>query len=127
VTDAAADLEQIRQLLARYCFAIDARDGPAWADLFTDDGVFHYALGEPLTGREALVGFVAMVPDDRHHLTMNEIIEIDGDEATVRAYALVTRGTPPIISAVGEYADALRRTSAGWKFATRVYTPHQNA
>jgi uncharacterized protein (TIGR02246 family) len=121
------DYEEIRRLLARYCFAIDARDATAWAGLFTDDGVFHYTLGEPITGTAALREFVALVPDDRHHLTMNEVIDIDGDTASVRAYALVTRETPPIISAVGTYEDALVRTDDGWRFARRVYTPDASA
>jgi uncharacterized protein (TIGR02246 family) len=124
VTDSAADLEEIRRLLARYCFAIDARDADAWAELFTEDGVFHYALGDALVGREALKSFVSVIPDDRHHLTMNEIIEIDGDDATVRAYAVVTKESPPVLSAVGDYADTLCRTADGWRFARRVYTPH---
>ncbi len=120
----AGDLEEIRKLLARYCFAIDARDAESWASLFADDGVFHYAPGEPITGREELRSFVSMIPDDRHHLTLNEIIEIDGDAATVKAYALVTKGTPPVISAVGDYDDTLTRTAEGWRFARRIYSPH---
>jgi uncharacterized protein (TIGR02246 family) len=118
------DLEAIRKLLARYCFAIDARDADAWTGLFTEDGVFHYNLGEPIAGKDALRQFLSMVPDDRHHLTMNEIIEVDGDTATVRAYALITKESPPVISAVGEYEDTLRRTSSGWRFASRIYSPH---
>jgi uncharacterized protein (TIGR02246 family) len=121
---AADDLEEIRKLLARYCFAIDARDAEVWAALFTADGVFHYAPGEPLSGHDALRAFVSMVPDDRHHLTMNEIIELHGDTATVKAYALVTRATPPVISAVGDCNDTLVRTPDGWRFARRVYSPH---
>jgi uncharacterized protein (TIGR02246 family) len=118
------DLEEIRKLLARYCFAIDARDAEAWADLFTDDGMFHYSLGEPLIGKDALREFISVVPNDRHHLTMNEIIDIDGDTATVRAYALVTKESPPVISAVGDYEDTLRRTADGWRFSSRIYSPH---
>jgi uncharacterized protein (TIGR02246 family) len=124
VTALSDDLEEVRTLLARYCFAIDARDADAWADLFTEDGRFHYSLGEPIVGTDALRQFIAMVSDDRHHLTMNEIIEVDGNVATVRAYALVTKESPPVISAVGHYEDALRRTSVGWRFASRVYSPH---
>jgi ketosteroid isomerase-like protein len=118
------DIEEIRKLLARYCFAIDSLNADGWADLFTEDGVFHYTLGEPLIGRDALRQFVSMVPGDRHHLTMNEIIEVDGDGATVRSYALVTKESPPVISAVGDYEDTLLRTPDGWRFARRVYRPH---
>jgi SnoaL-like domain len=55
---------------------------------------------------------------------MNEIIEVDADNATVRAYALVTKESPPVISAVGDYEDTLHRTSGGWRFQRRVYSPH---
>lgn len=120
----ADDHEEIRKLLARYCFAIDSRDAEAWADLFTEDGVFDYKMGEPLVGREALRHFVSTIPADRHHFTMNEIIEVDADNATVRAYALVTKESPPVISAVGDYEDTLHRTSGGWRFQRRVYSPH---
>jgi uncharacterized protein (TIGR02246 family) len=124
VTALFDDLEEIRNLLARYCFAIDTRDADAWADLFTEDGVFHYSVGEPISGKGALRNFISLVPDDRHHLTMNEIIEIDGDTATVRAYALVTKESPPVISAVGDYKDTISRTSDGWRFSSRIYSPH---
>jgi 3-phenylpropionate/cinnamic acid dioxygenase small subunit len=124
VTSLSDDLEEIRKLLARYCFAIDARDVDAWVGLFTEDGIFHYSLGDPLVGEDALRQFLSLVPDDRHHLTMNEIIEVDGDKARVRAYALVTKESPPVISAVGEYEDTLSRTPEGWRFSSRVYRPH---
>jgi uncharacterized protein (TIGR02246 family) len=120
----ADDLEEIRRLLARYCFAIDARDTDAWAELFTEDGIFHYALGDPIVGREALRAFIAMVPDDRHHLTMNQLIDVNGDVATAMSYALVTKESPPVISAVGDYADSFVRTSDGWRFTRRIYSPH---
>ena len=67
---------------------------------------------------------MSLIPHDRHHLTMNEIIEVQGDTATVRAYALVTKESPPVISAVGDYDDALTRSSDGWRFASRIYRPH---
>jgi ketosteroid isomerase-like protein len=94
----AEDVEEIRRLLARFCFAIDSQDADTWADLFSEDEVFHYALGEPLVGPDALRQFGSMVPGDRHHLTMNEIIEVDGDRASVRANAHIeiapTEGRP---------------------------------
>ena len=117
-----SDYEEIRALLARYCFAIDSRDGVAWAALFTEDGVFDFKMGEPVRGHEALRGFIASVPSDRCHLTANEIIEINGDRATVRAYALVTKESPPVISTVGAYEDQLVRTPEGWRFARRTFT-----
>ncbi len=120
----AEDLEEIRKLLARYCFAIDIKDAVGFSELFTDDGVFDFTLGPPVQGRDALRQFVKGIPDDRHHVTTNEIIELDGDRATVRAYALVTKESPPVISSLGEYEDTLSRTPEGWRFAHRTFTPH---
>jgi uncharacterized protein (TIGR02246 family) len=120
----AEDLEEIRKLLARYCFAIDEKDAVGFAELFTEDGVFDFKLGPPVQGREALRQFVSGIPDDRHHVTANEIIELDGDRATVRAYALVTKESPPVISTMGDYKDVLRRTPSGWRFAHRIFTSH---
>jgi uncharacterized protein (TIGR02246 family) len=124
VSTAAEDLEEIRKLLARYCFAIDAKDAAAFSELFTEDGVFDFKLAPPVQGREALRQFVGGIPDDRHHVTTNEIIELDGDRATVRAYALITMESPPVLSAMGEYEDVLHRTGEGWRFAHRTYTSH---
>ena len=124
VSTPAEDLEEIRKLLARYCFAIDAKDAAGFSALFTEDGVFDFKLGPTVQGREALHEFVQGVPDDRHHVTTNEIIELDGDRATVRAYALVTKESPPVLSAMGEYEDVLRRTPEGWRFAHRTFTRH---
>lgn len=65
----------------------------------------HYVPGDPMVGSTALRRFVSVIPDDRHHLTMDEDIDIDGDSATVPAYTM--GGTPPIISVVGTYHDSL--------------------
>jgi len=120
----AEDLEEIRKLLARYCFAVDERDADGWADLFTEDGVFNGILGEPLVGREALRQITSRVPEGVHHLTMNEVIEVQGDSATARAYVLVTTGSPPIIAGGGTYKDTLSRTADGWRFSHRIFRPH---
>jgi uncharacterized protein (TIGR02246 family) len=120
----AEDLEEIRKLLARYCFTLDERDADGWAALFTEDGSFHGTLGEPLIGREALRQITSRVPDGVRHLTMNEVIEVEGDTATARAYVLVTRESPPIVSGGGTYEDTLSRTADGWRFSRRTFRPH---
>lgn len=40
MTTLTNDIEEIRTLLAEYCFAIDSRDAERWAHLFTEDGIF---------------------------------------------------------------------------------------
>src|SRR5829696_10453996 len=95
----AADCEEIRQLLARYNFAIDLGDATGWAACFTDDGVFEcsgLADGHPLGGRfaggEALRSYAnthfAIAKGRARH--WNGSIQIDGggDRATMRCYML---------------------------------------
>ncbi len=40
-----SDKDEIRELLARYCFALDAENFEAMASLFTADGVWETAFG----------------------------------------------------------------------------------
>ncbi len=124
MTTRMEDLEEIRTLMARYCFAIDSKNAAAFADLFTEDGVFDLKFVPPIEGREALRAFVPSIPDGAHHFTANEIIELDGDQAVVRAYVLVVNEAPAGIGTVGEYDDVVSRTPDGWRFARRTFTAH---
>ena len=49
----AADRAEIRDLMARYLFAMDYHDADGYAECFTEDGVLDYAMGQ-LHGREAI-------------------------------------------------------------------------
>ena len=49
----AADRAEIRDLMARYLFAMDYHDADAYAGCFTEDGVLDYAMGQ-LEGRAAI-------------------------------------------------------------------------
>jgi ketosteroid isomerase-like protein len=116
---AAEDRDEILQLMYRYNHAADSGDTEAYADTFTDDGVFDFR-GSEVTGRENLKGLMAGVSGTRH-VTANPVIEVDGDTATLRAYVLVFRGTT--LSRVGDYDDELVRTPAGWRFSRRRFSP----
>ena len=39
-----SDYEEIRQLLARYNFAVDLGDADSWVNTFTPDGTFSLSL-----------------------------------------------------------------------------------
>jgi hypothetical protein len=144
----------VQEQLARYVRATDHRDGAAMAKLFAPDGrveLFyanrdtHQLIGE-LIGREAIASAVANMLKRHpprgwsHHTTLDHIIEIDGDRATIDAQFIVysvqgaerpSEGWPadafgaqgtvrPIES--GYYRPILRRTSEGWLFEThRIY------
>jgi uncharacterized protein (TIGR02246 family) len=110
----------IRQLLARYNHLMDSHDDEGWAALFTEDAVFD-AGGGPVVGREALRKFAASVPAGLRHVVVNEVIDIEGDEAHARANLLLFAGTPRALAMMGTYDDTLRRTDGGWRFARRVF------
>jgi hypothetical protein len=48
------DVLAVQDLLGRYCWYIDEGEGPAWADLYTEDGIFEGTRPEPVCGRAAL-------------------------------------------------------------------------
>jgi hypothetical protein len=120
-----ADHEQIRTLLARYNVASDAGDAAAWVACFTPDGAFE-SIGvesEPvrIEGPD-LHAFAerqhAINQGRGRHWTNNEIIEVDGDRATMTCYLLaVTTGRR--IAATGVYRDELRKVDGRWLFTLR--------
>jgi 3-phenylpropionate/cinnamic acid dioxygenase small subunit len=128
----ALDYEEIRQLLARYNFAIDLGDAEGWAACFTEDGVFHCTPeGGPLTGRH--VGEDALVASSPRPVELNRgrarhwnwNLDIDGDgrTATMRCYLAALSATgaddPAALRITGVYRDRLVKLDDGWRFAER--------
>lgn len=132
----ADDAEAIRQLLARYNYAIDLGDPEGWAACFTPDGAFEcigVPEGSPFGGRyegtDKLVAYAkthyATAKGHARHWNWNLEIEVDGDTASMRCYLLamsVGRGKMPAAGGSGIYRDRLRRTDGRWRFEERVVT-----
>ncbi|MGD9797342.1 MAG: nuclear transport factor 2 family protein [Acidimicrobiia bacterium] len=121
-TATAEDRELVRELLARYNHAIDGRLVDEWVGLFTDDGVFD-AGGRVLKGADELRGFAENLGLAGRHVVANEVIDLQGDEGTVKAYVLVFAGSPPAVAVMGAYEDEVRRVDGRWRFARRTFTP----
>ena len=51
----AEDHADIHRLCNRYSWAVDARDGKTWTNLFTTDGIFEYSNGDKTVGHAALM------------------------------------------------------------------------
>jgi len=117
VAGSTEDHDEILQLLYRYNHAIDGGDADAWADTWTDDGVFDSG-NYRAEGRDALLGVVKGAPPGFRHVVVNPSIDVDGDRATMRAYLLLLRRGA--LAAVGDYRDELVRTPQGWRFAQRL-------
>jgi uncharacterized protein (TIGR02246 family) len=128
---ALEDREAIGALLAEYRRALDEKDFEAYADLFGDDGEF-VTDGRTARGRAEIrtmlaelqaAGALSVAAGDDRHLVANVQIAVDGDSATAKStWVYLTRGDgdEPQLALVGHYADALRRTTAGWRFARRT-------
>jgi ketosteroid isomerase-like protein len=128
----ALDHELIRQLLARYNFAVDLGDAEGWAACFTPDGVFRCTPeGGPLTGRhegrDALVAYARthfeISKGRARHWNWNLEIDGDGESATMRCYLLSLRATgadaPATLGATGVYRDRLAKVDDRWLFVER--------
>jgi hypothetical protein len=147
-----SDRSDIIEVLARYVRAADHRDPKAIADVFLPDAIVEIfysnrgaqtKLGE-LSGAEtignAVRNMMAPHPDRgwSHHTTLDHIVTINGDEATIDAQFIVydvhgrekpTGGWPvgangaqgtitPIES--GYYRPYLRRVNGAWRIARHV-------
>jgi uncharacterized protein (TIGR02246 family) len=120
-----SDKDEIRELLARYCFALDGDRFEEMAALFTPDGVWETAFGTG-TGRAGIVAqarsIATGVRPKRVHLTTNIVIELDGDTATARSNWALIQNTPggPAIGSGGGYSDRLVKVDGRWLFRHRT-------
>jgi hypothetical protein len=124
------DFMQISQLLSAYSFAIDNKDGVAFAATFAADGEFQ----DPalcVKGREGLIDIVGRNPTLGHDLVsyhapnLGPIVYEDRDHASVRSTLATYRqkgaGKPDGgVGVTGVYADRLVRVGGRWLFAHRT-------
>jgi uncharacterized protein (TIGR02246 family) len=121
-----ADKDEIRELTARYCFAVADGDVEAVVELFCPDGVFRmrdreYRGTEGL--RELYQGAAAGVTPKP--FIQNHVIEVDGDTAEGRCAVeirMVQDGEAYTVA--GHYADVYRRSGGRWRFDSRHFVPY---
>jgi hypothetical protein len=131
ITQRIARLEarvQIRELVARYCFTIDARDIEGIGQCFTRGGSFRSLDGVMnAAGRDAVVAqfhgrFAVLGPSN--HFTHDHVIEFeegDAERATgiVNSHAEVVRNDEPMLASL-RYHDEYRVESGRWRFHVRT-------
>lgn len=121
-----ADRVAIRDLTARYNDAIDDGRLDDYLACFTPDGVFEVdGLGRG-QGPDQIRPMVEPITPVAIHLTLDAVVEVDGDTATQRCRFLLGRRSPDradyTIVTSGRYRDRLVRTPAGWRFTERHAT-----
>ena len=126
----ASTLEEkdaIREVMARYCFALDGGKFDEMAALFTEDGTWQTFFGKA-TGRKAIADFAAGLRAHRtenpraiHHVT-NIVITLNGDSAKVRSNWTTVQNSPegPKIGSGGAYDDEMVKIGGEWFFKYRT-------
>ena len=113
----------IEELIGRYNQSLDRYDFTTWLDCWTDDAVFD-GIGQYLVGKAAIKVFADTYErtfGPHKHYTVNILSQINGDQATSRAYLQLVRTTAKGVQIVftGTYEDTLRREGETWRFAGR--------
>jgi uncharacterized protein (TIGR02246 family) len=124
---ALEEKDAIREVLARYCFALDGGKFDEMAALFTADGTWQTFFGKA-TGRKAIAEFAAGLRAHRtenpraiHHMT-NIVITLDGGTAKVRSNWTTVQNSPegPKIGSGGAYDDDMVKIGGEWFFKYRT-------
>ena len=124
-----ADRLEIQELIARYNWAIDTRDGEGVADTFTPGGSFTMR-DRHFQGREALVRFGSganLGPPQPHsgsqHWVTNVVLEGQGDNVSAKSYLVRfhVEGNERGVANVGYYTDQLVKQDGCWLFESREF------
>ncbi len=123
------DALEIANLKALYCATADSAaqdvDGAraGFAEMFTDEFIGDYGMGDPMIGPQAITDFMctAIAGNSEwmiHFLTSPRIV-VDGDTATGDWAILVhaKRRDGQRMEIVGRYRDEFHRTGQGWRIA----------
>jgi hypothetical protein len=115
----------IDDLLTTYTLAIDRHDWDGLDDIFTADARIDYTASGGIAGTypEVKQWLATTLPvfGAMQHLLGQKAVELDGDEARVRAYflnplAVERPGAEPWrMELGGVYVHSLVRTEAGWR------------
>ena len=121
-----ADRIEIRELIARYNWAIDTRDGTGVADTFIPDGIFDG--GRIVRGREALIAFGEL--RDRppaepgagaQHWVTNLVFEGNHARVHVKSYFIRQNVEAGVVKStnLGYYRDDVVNVDGRWLFERR--------
>jgi SnoaL-like domain len=119
------DEAAIRDVTAKYCWAIDGLNRAGLDDVFLPDATA--SLGRDLVGLEQIWDRIHTVLSPltvSQHLVGSHVVRVDGDHATSQCYFHAqhvmtgTEGGDQFIVA-GIYDDRFERTAAGWRIRHR--------
>jgi len=112
----STDREQIEELLTAYAIALDVDDIEGCVQLFTQDGGFE-VYGRRFGGWDGLRSMMTAAPKGMH-FAGRAIIDIRGDEATVRSQLIFIEASMAE-TRLAIYDDAVVKAAGEWHFQTR--------
>jgi len=127
MANALEEKDAIREVMAKYCFALDDGRFADMAALFTEDGTWQTFFGKA-TGRQAIAEFAAGLRAHRtenpraiHHVT-NIVITLGSETAKVRSNWTTVQNSPdgPKIGSGGAYDDEMVKIGGQWFFRYRT-------
>jgi hypothetical protein len=128
---AAKDIEDLRQLKARYCRLLDAKDWPAWRELFTDDFLSDTSEsgGKLISGADEFVAFVQKMLGSRSRTTVHQVhapeIELTSATAARGIWALedFIHFAPGLnMRGYGHYHETYEKAGGRWRIKSSRLT-----
>jgi hypothetical protein len=127
---AVEDHVEITQLVAQYGPAVDSGSATAAAALWTEDGTFEAVGALEMRGHDQIAGMVrsdghqGLILDGCGHVLTVPHVEVDGDVAHGRSYALNIRWDAEAerfwVARVSANTWTWVRTPDGWRIGDRV-------
>jgi len=119
------DREHIRDLVHRYCWAVDRGTLEEVMALFHNECNLALVPGKRYLGREATYKWYNVYMQNRmevlRHLIHNQVITVNGDTATSKSYFdAVGDLKGESITVAGFYEDTLLRVNEEWKFTEKI-------
>ncbi len=118
------DRLDIIELCARFDLGIDTGEFEISVNTFAEDGTLEASYGSA-TGKANLMKFLDQLENSgfskgKRHLSVNHVIEGEGDRATATNYLVVIeREKKPEIVATAIFHDTLRKINGTWQFVHR--------
>jgi hypothetical protein len=129
--DTLLEIEKIKQLKARYCRFLDAKDWNAWRGIFTDDFISDTseAGGKLINGGDEFVAFVRKNLGARHRTTVHQVhapeIELISETSARGIWALedFVRFAPGLnLRGYGHYTETYEKTEGIWRIKASKLT-----
>ena len=121
-------VQEISDLIGRYCMLFDDEDWAGLDELWTDGAVF-VVDGAAFEGRRAVMDFLGnCLPAGYRtkHMISRPVVEVGADGTTARARTDVVWIAANFENTiVGRYEDDLVRDAGTWRFSRRVEHPVQ--